>query len=136
MGLPCLLLGVFTTIGYGWVINYNTSIAGPVVMLFLLGYALIAGFQCLNVLMVDLYPGQATSAAAANNLVRCLLGAASSAAILPMSDAMGAGWAYTTLALMFLLSCGGLLVIMKFGPQWRKARQAKEDAREKRKVDA
>jgi hypothetical protein len=86
--------------------------------------------------MVDLYPGQATSAAAANNLVRCLLGAASSAAILPMSDAMGAGWAYTTLALMFLLSCGGLLVIMKFGPQWRKARQAKEDAREKRKVEA
>jgi MFS family permease len=136
MGLPCLLLGVFTTIGYGWVIDYNTSIAGPVVMLFLLGYALIAGFQCLNVLMVDLYPGQATSAAAANNLVRCLLGAASSAAILPMSDAMGAGWAYTTLALMFLLSCGGLLVIMKFGPLWRKARLAKEDAREKRKVEA
>ena len=136
MGMPCLLLGVLTVIGYGWVINYNTSIAGPVVMLFLLGYALIAGFQCLNVLMVDLYPTQATSASAANNLVRCLLGAASSAAILPMSDAMGAGWAYTTLAFMFLLSCGGLLVIMKYGPQWRKARQAKEDAREKRKAEA
>jgi MFS family permease len=136
MGLPCLLLGVLTVVGYGWVINYSTSIAGPVVMLFLLGYALIAGFQCLNVLMVDLYPTQATSASAANNLVRCLLGAASSAAILPMSDAMGDGWAYTTLALMFLLSCGGLLVIMKHGPQWRKARQAKEDAREKRKAEA
>jgi MFS family permease len=136
MGLPCLLLGVLTVVGYGWVINYSTSIAGPVVMLFLLGYALIAGFQCLNVLMVDLYPTQATSASAANNLVRCLLGAASSAAILPMSDAMGEGWAYTTLALMFLLSCGGLLVIMKHGSQWRKARQAKEDAREKRNAEA
>ena len=136
MGLPCFLLGVLTVIGYGWVINYNLSIAGPVVMLFLLGYALIAGFQCLNVLMVDLYPTQATSASAANNLVRCLLGAASSAAILPMSDAMGEGWAYTTLALMFLLSCGGLLVIMKYGTQWREARQAKEDAREKRKAEA
>jgi MFS family permease len=136
MGLPCLLLGVLTVVGYGWVINYSTSIAGPVVMLFLLGYALIAGFQCLNVLMVDLYPTQATSASAANNLVRCLLGAASSAAILPMSDAMGEGWAYTTLALMFLLSCGGLLVVMKHGPQWRKARQAKENAREKRKAGA
>jgi MFS family permease len=136
MGLPCLLLGVLTVVGYGWVINYSTSIAGPVIMLFLLGYALIAGFQCLNVLMVDLYPTQATSASAANNLVRCLLGAASSAAILPMSDAMGEGWAYTTLALMFMLSCGGLLAIMKYGPQWRKARQAKEDAREKRKAEA
>lgn len=130
VGLPCLLLGVLAVIGYGWIIEYNLSIAGPVVMLFLLGYALIAGYQSLNVLMVDIYPDQATSATAASNVVRCLLGAASSAAILPMSDAMGDGWAYTTLGLMFLLSCAGLLVIMKHGISWRKARRAKVQERE------
>lgn len=132
IGLPCLLLGVLTVIGYGWIIDFNLSIAGPVVMLFLMGYALIAGFQSLNALMVDLYPTQASSATAASNVVRCLLGAAASAAILPMSDAMGDGWAYTTLALMFLLSCGGLLVIMKYGIAWRKERKLKAENREKR----
>jgi multidrug resistance protein len=131
IGLPCLLLGVLTVIGYGWIIDFHRSIAGPVVMLFLMGYALIAGFQSLNVLMVDLYPSQASSATAASNVVRCLLGAAASAAILPMSDAMGNGWAYTTLALLFLLSCGGLLVIMKYGIPWRRARAAKEESRRK-----
>jgi hypothetical protein len=126
------LLGVLTVIGYGWIVDFNLSIAGPIVMLFLMGYALIAGFQSLNVLMVDLYPTQASSATAASNVVRCLLGAAASAAILPMSNAMGNGWAYTTLALMFLLSCGGLLVIMKYGISWRKTRAAKlENKREK-----
>jgi multidrug resistance protein len=129
VGLPCFLLGVMTVIGYGWVIQFGTSIAGPVVMLFLLGYALIAGFQSLNVLMVDLYPTQASSATAASNVVRCLLGAAASAAILPMSDAMGDGWAYTTIALLFLLSCGGLLVIMKYGIAWREERKAKLDSK-------
>jgi multidrug resistance protein len=132
IGLPCLLLGVLTVIGYGWIVDFNLSIAGPIVMLFLMGYALIAGFQSLNVLMVDLYPTQASSATAASNVVRCLLGAAASAAILPMSDAMGNGWAYTTLALMFVLSCGGLLATMKYGISWRRTRAAKlENKREK-----
>jgi multidrug resistance protein len=129
IGLPCFLLGVLTVIGYGWIINFNLSVAGPIVMLFLLGYGLIAGFQSLNVLMVDLYPSQASSATAASNVVRCLLGAAASAAILPMSDAMGDGWAYTTFALLFLLSCGGLLVIMKYGIAWRSERQAKLESK-------
>jgi hypothetical protein len=120
---------VLTVIGYGWIINFNLSVAGPIVMLFLLGYGLIAGFQSLNVLMVDLYPSQASSATAASNVVRCLLGAAASAAILPMSDAMGDGWAYTTFALLFLLSCGGLLVIMKHGIAWRSERQAKLESK-------
>lgn len=129
IGLPCLLLGVLTVIGYGWIIECNLSIAGPIVMLFLMGYGLIAGFQALNVLMVDLYPSQASSATAASNVVRCLLGAAASATILPMTDAMGNGWAYTLLALLFLLTCGGLLVIVKYGISWRRERKAKQDSK-------
>ena len=51
------------------------------------GYCLIAGFQTLNVLMVDIYPGKAATVTAASNVTRCLLGAAASAAIVPMSEA-------------------------------------------------
>lgn len=136
LGLPCFLLGALTVIGYGWMMNYNVSIAGPVIMLFILGYGLIAGFQCLNVLMVDIYPSQATAVTAASNVVRCLLGAASSAAIIPMTEAMGNGWAYTTLALLFVLSCGGLLVIMKYGITWRRQSRTKEQEKQRRKAES
>lgn len=79
------------------------------------------------VLMVDIYPGKRATAAAANNIVRCLLGAAASAAILPMSNAMGNGWAYTVLALLFVLSAGGPLAAMRCGIEWRKAKQEKHE---------
>lgn len=100
-------------------------------MLFLMGYCLIAGFQCLNILMVDIFPGQPATATAANNVTRCLLGAAASAAIIPMSDAMGNGWAYTTLALLFVLAMAGPLASMKYGIQWRKAKKEKAESRKK-----
>lgn len=82
-------------------------------------------------MMVDIYPGRAATATAANNVVRCLLGAAASAAIVPMSAAMGNGWAYTVLALLFMLSSAGLALTMKYGIQWRKAKKEKAERRRK-----
>ena len=81
--------------------------------------------------MVDIFPGRPATATAANNITRCLLGAAASAAIGPMSDAMGNGWAYTVLALLFVLSSAGPLACMKYGIKWRKAKKAKAEQKEK-----
>lgn len=141
--LPQLFFGSAAIIGYGWMMTHHISLAGPVIMLFILGYCLIAGTQCLNVLMVDIYPGKPATATAANNVVRCLLGAAASAAILPMSEAMGNGWAYTVLALLFVVSSIGPLFTMKYGIKWRREKreraerrkQAKESKKEQRTVD-
>lgn len=125
IGVPLLFIGATAVIGYGWMMDHHISLAGPVIILFILGYTLIAGFQCLNVLMVDIYPGQPATATAANNVVRCLLGAAASAAIGPMADAVGNGWAYTILAFFFYLASVGPLMSMKYGIQWRKAKKEK-----------
>lgn len=137
--VPQLLFGSAAIIGYGWMMNHHISLAGPIVMLFILGYCLIAGTQCLNVLMVDIYPGKPATATAANNVVRCLLGAAASAAILPMSDAMGNGWAYTVLALLFVIASIGPVFTMKYGIKWRKAKKEKSErkkmAKEERKAN-
>lgn len=135
IALPMLYLGALCIIGYGWMMNYKVSLAGPIIMLFLLGYSLIAGFQVLNVLMVDIWPGQPASATAANNVTRCLLGAAASAAITPMSNAMGNGWAYTTLALLFLVATSGMLLTIKHGIEWRKAKKEKLERRAKAKQE-
>ena len=91
IALPLLLTGAVAIIGYGWMLSHKISLAGPAIMLFILGYCLSAGFQVLNVLMVDIYPGKPATATAASNVTRCLLGAAASAAITPMSEAIGNG---------------------------------------------
>ena len=83
--------------------------------------------------MIDIYPGQAATATAANNVFRCLLGAAASAAVVPMSAAMGNGWAYTTLALLNVVSSAGLATSMKYGMQWRRAKREKSERKKKAK---
>ena len=77
--------------------------------------------------MVDIYPGKPATATAANNVVRCLLGAGATAAIGPMTNAMGNGWAYTTLALLFVLSSAGPLAAMRYGVTWRQAKKEKAE---------
>jgi len=129
IALPMLILGAAAVAGYGWMMDHKISLAGPVVMLFVFGYCMIAASQCLNILMVDIYPGKPATATAANNVTRCLLGAGASAAIIPMGDAIGNGWAYTVLAIIFALSTAGPIASMKYGIKWRKARKEKERRR-------
>ncbi|EHY52086.1 hypothetical protein HRR83_003348 [Exophiala dermatitidis] len=133
VALPLMILCSVFVIGYGWTMDHKVSIAGPVILLFLLGYSAIATYQTLNVLMTDIWPGKAASATAANNFVRCELGAAASAAIDPMSQAMGRGWAYTTLALIYLAFAPALVVLMRRGIEMRKAKREREERRKTRK---
>lgn len=76
----------------------------------------------MNLLIVDLYPGAPATATAANNLVRCLLGAASTASIEYIIRGIGRGWAFTLLALLFTIQSPVLYIIQKNGPKWRTER--------------
>ncbi|KAK9350878.1 major facilitator superfamily domain-containing protein [Lipomyces doorenjongii] len=133
IAIPLFYLGAVAVIAYGWVMNYKVNLAGPIILLFLMGYSLTAAYQVLNILMVDIYPGKPATATAANNLVRCELGAVASAVIVPMSDAMGKGWSYTLLALIFVGCTPALFVVMKYGTRWRKAKKEKKEMHETRK---
>jgi hypothetical protein len=106
-------------------------------MLFVQGFSLIASTQCISILIVDINPGLAGTATAAFNLIRCLLGAGATALILPMTNAIGLGWAYTLIGLIYVLLSPMLLAVMKWGPKWRKERAGKEaqKAREKREKE-
>lgn len=127
--LPLLVIGAIAVVAYGWILTQRVSLAAPIIMLFIFGYTLIAGSQALNVLMVDLWPTQPAAATAASNVTRCLLGAAASAAIGPMSQAMGYGWSYTVLAALFLVSSIGPLASMRYGMRWRAQKKARQEAR-------
>ncbi|KAM3070399.1 hypothetical protein ACMFMG_010226 [Clarireedia jacksonii] len=135
IAIPLFYLGAAAIIAYGWVMGHRVSIAGPVILLFVIGYALVASFQILNILMVDIYPGRPATVTAANNLVRCEIGAVATAVIVPMVDALGTGWSYTILALLFVAYSPTFFVIIKYGMRWRKVRKDKEAAAAKRKEE-
>lgn len=109
VAVPVIFVCSLFTIAYGWLMWAKVSIAGPVVVLFVLGYTFISATQGISILMVDLNPKIPGTATAAFNLTRCLLGAGASALILPMEKAMGTGWAFTLIALSKCYSKGPIL---------------------------
>ncbi|KAL2193683.1 major facilitator superfamily domain-containing protein [Corynascus similis CBS 632.67] len=127
---PVLTLFCIATVAYGWLLSYRTSVAGPMVMLFLLGFGINGVYTILSVLLLDVYPRAPATATAANNLVRCWLGAGAAAVVIPMMDAMGTGWAFTFIAFLILLMAPVLWVVMRWGPKWRVERIAAEKGRE------
>ncbi|KAI1360859.1 chloramphenicol resistance protein [Xylaria arbuscula] len=135
--LPLLLIGAGACIGYGWALERQTSVAVPLVLSFFIGMCVTWPFQIMNLLIVDLYPTAPATATAANNLVRCLLGAASTASIEYIITGIGRGWAFTILAFLFLIQTPSLFIIQKHGPRWRRERiqRTKEEA-EKKRIEA
>lgn len=135
VALPLLFIGNVGSIAYGWTLEYQTNLAGPLILLFVFGYGTLAGFQVMQILMVDLNPGNAASATAANNLFRCLLGAGSTAVVVPMIDKMGVGWAYTFASLVWIALSPSLWLLMKYGPGWRKDKKEREEVKVKAKAE-
>ena len=130
IALPSYYLSTLCMVAYGWVMGRQVNLAAPVILLFISGWSLNATSQVLNALMVDIWPGRSAAATAANNLMRCELGAAASAAINPMQEAMGWGWAYTTLALISVAASPILWLMTRYGIKWRQRRARKENERE------
>ncbi|ROW05831.1 hypothetical protein VMCG_05156 [Cytospora schulzeri] len=135
IGLP--LLGISTSVlfAWGWALEYNAPVAVPCVLLFLMGVGMIGFNNASMVLVTDMYRTKAGAATAANNLTRCLIGAAFTAAISPMMEGIGAGWSFTILGFLCLAGAPLLLVIMKNGIKWRRNIKEKEN-RKKEKSEA
>ncbi|KAK4244886.1 major facilitator superfamily domain-containing protein [Corynascus novoguineensis] len=123
---PILSVGVAGVICYGWVLQAETNLAGPLVLLFVVGLCVTGSFSILNTLIVDLYPEAPATAVAANNLVRCLFGAAGTAFIESMLGALGRGWTYTFWALVLVAFSPILWVLTVRGPRWREARRVRK----------
>jgi multidrug resistance protein len=120
---PALLIGGGVLTGYGWSLERRTGVAVPLVLVFMIGMLIPTSFSALNTLIVDLHPTAPATATAANNLVRCLVGAAATAIIEFVIAGLGKGWAFTILGILTMLCIPGLLVIERKGPVWRAERR-------------
>ncbi|KAJ9249688.1 hypothetical protein DTO195F2_8425 [Paecilomyces variotii] len=127
---PLVVLEGLGMIAYGWVLHYQTNLSGPLILLFIIGYTSSATFNILSVLMVDIYQESPATATAASNLTRCWLGAAFTAFILPMIDAIGRGWAFTIIGIICFLCVPVLLAVWQWGYGWRQQRQRREEEKQ------
>jgi hypothetical protein len=115
-------------VGYGWTMEYKTSLAAPLVLLFFMALLTTGSFTSLNVLIVDINREAPATATAASNLARCLLGAGAVAAATPLIDAVGIGWTSTLAAFVWILALPCLWWVYTRGHRWRmrKARGKEE----------
>lgn len=131
--IPILGVGVLATIGYAWALETTTHVAGPLVLLFVVGLCVTGSFSLVNTLVVDLYPEAPATAVAATNLVRCLCGAGATAFIDAMLQKMGVGWTFTFWPLVMVVFSPVIWVLMTRGPGWRARRKARFQRERERK---
>lgn len=128
--LPLVYMASLFIIAYGWVMNYKTNLAGPLITLFFTGHTVTGAFSSLNTLVVDINIESPATAVAANNLFRCLFGAGAVAAAVPLIEQGGMGWTCTFVAGIWLAFSPMLWVVIKLGHRWREVRQVKDDKKQ------
>ena len=133
--LPFLYLSAISMIALGWVLEFETNLAGPLVLLFFLGYFVLSAFNVMGVLVVDIYRESPATATAANNLIRCSLGAGGTALVVPMINRLGRGWTYTLIGLVCIAFTPAYWVVMRRGPKWREERRLKEEKKKAKNAD-
>ncbi|KAF2171669.1 hypothetical protein M409DRAFT_63295 [Zasmidium cellare ATCC 36951] len=120
---PFVLLLDLVLLSYGWVLHFETPLAAPLVLMFLAGFASTAAFNAMSVLLVDLHPLAPATATAANNLVRCLMGAGATGVVIYMVEAMGRGLCFTFVAGVVGVFSPILWVLERWAPGWREERR-------------
>ncbi|KAK1721105.1 major facilitator superfamily transporter [Colletotrichum lupini] len=126
---PAVAVGLAALTAYGWVLHYEVGgVAAPLVLQGVIGLTITGSFSVMNTLIVDLFPDAPATATAANNLVRCAMGAVGTAVIEYMIRGMGRGWSFTFLAALCAVLSPMMFLIAKKGPVWRNARRMREEA--------
>ncbi|EED19856.1 MFS transporter, putative [Talaromyces stipitatus ATCC 10500] len=125
--IPFVYGGALCLIAYGWVMQFKTSLPGPMVMLFFMGHLTTGAFSSLNTLIVDTQPGSPATAVAANNLWRCLTAAGAVAAAGPLIERIGIGWTASFIAFLWLLFSPLMWAVYKMGYVWRENLRKKRE---------
>jgi len=132
--LPLVAISGIVIIGFGWVMECNTSLAGPLIFLLISTFCLSGAFNGLSTLIVDLNRASAGTATAAMNLARCLMGAGAVAAVIPLLEKIGIGWTSVVIAGTWAFFSPILFMVIKFGPKWRKEKRIREEKRKTKEV--
>ena len=128
---PLIYIAAGTVVSYGWVMESHTSLAGPVILLYISSFCMSGSFTGLSTLVVDLNRESSGTATAAMNLVRCWMGAGAVAFVNPLLNAIGLGWTSVLVAGVWILISPVMVIILKYGPRWREQARLKRIEKEK-----
>lgn len=128
---PLVYIAAASVVSYGWVMESHTSLAGPVILLYISSFCMSGSFTGLSTLVVDLNRESSGTATAAMNLVRCWMGAGAVAFVNPLLNAIGLGWTSVLVAGVWILISPAMLFIIKYGPRWREQARLKRIENEK-----
>ncbi|KAJ5504353.1 hypothetical protein N7463_007227 [Penicillium fimorum] len=119
---PVMAIGVAAFIPYGWVLQQRVHLVAPLVLQFIIGFCFVASLNCLNTLLVDLFPDKPATAASACNLGRYCLGAVGASVISQILSGMEWGWCFVFLGLAMGVGMGLLWIENVYGMGWREKR--------------
>ena len=88
------------------------------VMVFMVTFCITSAYNVMNVLIVDLYYSTPATAMAANNLVRCFLGAGAAALVNPLIQRLGCALTYSLFSVCIVGVSLLLWAIYVRGAQW------------------
>ena len=100
---------------------HESPLWAALLMIFVICVSITAAYNVMNVLIVDLYYTTPATAMAANNLVRCSLGAGAAAAVNPFIEIIGVRWTYCAVSGLLLSTSPLLLLVYLKGWDWRRA---------------
>ena len=133
---PLVYIAAATVVSYGWAIESHTSLAGPVILLYISTFCMSGSFTGLSTLVIDLNRQSSGTATAAMNLVRCWMGAGAVAFVNPLLNAIGLGWTSVLVAGIWILISPVVLFVIKYGPRWREQARLKGIQKERKRKAA
>ncbi|GME39463.1 Major facilitator superfamily protein [Neofusicoccum parvum] len=113
----CIPVGLFI---YGWTTEKHTHWIVPMLGTLIVGVGLLSCMLCIQTYLVDAFTIHASSAMAANTLVRSTLGATLPLCALDMYDALGLGWGNSILAFIALAVVPVPVLFSLYGERIRK----------------
>lgn len=106
---------------YGLLIARRCPLWLALLMVFAICFCITAAYNVMNILIVDLYYSTPATAMAANNLVRCSLGAGAAAAVNPLIQRLGVQCTYGIVAATLLAVTPLLMLVYVKGWSWRQS---------------
>jgi len=117
-----MVLFIGSNLGYGWCIQRQVHISGPLILQFIVGYTAIIVLNAAATYVIDLLPAQSSSVSACNNLFRGTLGAILVSVIDLIANALRPGWTFVLLGCICAALTPLVYVVMRIGPHWRNRR--------------
>ncbi|PLN83102.1 citrate synthase [Aspergillus taichungensis] len=111
IGAPMTIFAATAILAYAFLLPLHPPLPIILLLLFIISFFITAAYNIMNILLVDLYYSTPATAMAANNLVRCFLGAAATAFVHPLILRWGHHITYTTVAGLIFAAVGPLLSV-------------------------